>query len=88
MAGAFPTLARPSVMIGQCCGYAGPKADVQSARELVYRSLDAADHAAVRRAALITWNRQSSILLMICHHSNTYGWEALDTCVLDGKHEW
>ncbi len=53
MAGALPTLARPSVLpVSMRDGK--KNTNVQSARELVYKSLDAADHADVRRAALIT----------------------------------
>jgi hypothetical protein len=61
IAGAFPAMARPSVCAYECASSqaAGPKRrgletrDLHNARELVYRSLEAADQAEVRRAALM-----------------------------------
>ena len=58
MLGAFPFSARPSIAVVSDTTLAEPgerrrKADVQSARELLYKSLFAADHAEVRIAALI-----------------------------------
>lgn len=60
MEGAFPAIARPSVYHHTTLGngvrifYAFLKWDPHSARELVYRSLDAADQAEVRRHALMS----------------------------------
>ena len=56
IAGALPTLARPSVHQPFRQSRLRRIRDeyIHRARELVYRSLEAADHAEVRRAALIT----------------------------------
>lgn len=62
--GAFPTMARPSESVKHgeypkrwnygICG------DIHNARELVYKSEDAADQAEVRRAALMTYQIEVS----------------------------
>lgn len=69
-----------------------------SARELVYRSLDAADQAEVRRHAFMSC-RDQPILFFLSLHSETrgahkdkkkrktYTWEELDAGAFDGDDE-